>query len=269
MLLQLRFLNIKIDAPADLLSITSYITLVRYSGGVDMPTIGLALMSFLYSAGFFSGVLLCLEKKWLDVLVSLFSFLVIAVFTFTNGAKAGFFFYFTIFFSGYVSMLVMLNEGKVKNIRALLIHAVWVGGLLIFTIPLVQKMRKSQPQQLFNAGAVSYLGSFNAFTVWYRYDRPVQLGGIRYTLSGVDNFFLKRRKPGLYGEDIVEIGKVNNSQMNQCVYCFSWSDRRSFVARCDVSPICYGFRFSVAVYFNKKFQWHFLLFIGNFLLSYI
>lgn len=216
--LQLRFLDIEIDTPADLLKITSNISSVRYSGGVDMPTIGLALMSLLYSAGFFSGVLLCLEKKWLDVAASVFSFLVIALFTLTNGAKAGFFFYFTIFLSGCISMLVMLNEGKVKNKRILLIHSVWVVSLLIITIPIVQKMRGNKPQSLLNAGAVSYLSSFNAFTAWYRYDRPLQLGGIRYTLSGVDNIFSKRRKPGLYGEDIVEIGKVNDHPVVTNVY---------------------------------------------------
>ena len=219
--LQLQFLGIQIRSFTDLLVSANKISVIRYNGQQDMPKIGLVLMAFLYSAGFFSGIYNVIAKGTWNKIISLIPFVVILVFTMTNGVKTGFLFLLVIWISGYAAAYVHERKGEIKKIGKLMLRGVAIIFIMLSLIPLTQVMRGGKSKSkvvLVSAGTLSYFGSFNAFTIWYNSYKNDEFTGYKYTLSGIHNFFHGEREVGLYGKDNVEIGEYNDAPIKTNVF---------------------------------------------------
>lgn len=219
--LQLRFLNIHIGSFSDLLHAANTISIIRYEGGTDMPKYGLVLMAFLYSAGFLGGMFTVLSRGFWNRMLAFLPFVVMILFTLTNGVKSGFILLFIIWASGYAGAWVLKYKGRMKKIGRLIRRLALILLLILALIPLTQALRSgkvSSKAELINAGALSYFCSVNTFTIWYdSYDHS-RLSGFRYTLSGVNNFFFSQREVGLYGNENVVLGKYNERLVQTNVY---------------------------------------------------
>lgn len=219
--LQLRFLNIHIGSFSDLLHSANKISVIRYNGEQDMPKIGLVLMAFLYSAGFFSGIYNVVSKGLWNKIISLIPFAVIFVYTMTNGVKTGFLFLLVFWVSGYAAAYVYEKKGELKKFGKLMVRAVIIIFMILLLIPFTQIFRGGKSNNkvtAVSAGTLSYFCSFNAFTIWYHSYRNNELTGYKYTLSGVHNFFYGGREVGLYGEKNTEVGKYKNIPVKTNVY---------------------------------------------------
>lgn len=217
--LQLSFLNIHIGSLSDLLHAGNIISVLRYSGVQDMPKLGLVLMAFLYSAGFFGGIYSVVSKGLINKMISLFPFVVIFIFTMTNGVKTGFLFMIVLWVSGYASAYVHEKKGEMKKIGKLMTRIIVIVALILLLIPFTQAFRGGGGRvKAVSAGTLSYFCSFNAFSIWYHdYDND-KLTGYKYTLSGIHNFFYGGREVGLYGNENAIAGKYQGVPITTNVY---------------------------------------------------
>ncbi|HNZ43736.1 MAG TPA: O-antigen polymerase [Bacteroidales bacterium] len=219
--LQLRFLDIHIGSFADLLYAANTISVIRYTGGTDMPKYGLILMAFLYSAGFLGGIYALSGKGFWNKMISLLPFAVMLVFTITNSVKSGFIFMLILWVSGYIAVYVFMKNGQLKRIGRLVSSVVLIFVFILALIPLTQILRSgkvSADTEYVNAGGLSYFCSVNTFTIWYKSYSHENITGFKYTLSGINNFFFGEREIGLYGEKNVEVGKYNGNPVQTNVY---------------------------------------------------
>jgi len=219
--LQLRFLNIHIGSLSDLLHAANTISIIRYEGGTDMPKYGLVLMAFLYSAGFLGGMFAVLCRGFWNRILALLPFVVMILFTLTNGVKSGFILLFIIWASGYAGAWVWKYNGRMKKIGRLIGRLTLVLLLILALIPLTQTLRSgkvSSGTELINAGALSYFCPVNTFTIWYKTYDHTNISGFRNTLSGVNNFFFSQREVGLYGDENIVPGNYGNRPVQTNVY---------------------------------------------------
>ncbi len=187
---------------------------------MDMPKIGLVLMSFLYAAGFLSGVFLAQGKKDHKAWIVVVPFSAIVLFLLINGVKAGLLFLTIFFISGYMATMVLQRAGILTNPGKLIAKGFFVATILIGSIPLSHFSREViiGKNPILNSGSISYLGSFIAFTNWYLSDQSPELSGFRYTFSGIHNLIYKNRQVGLYGSESVTIGEFSNTPVKTNVY---------------------------------------------------
>jgi oligosaccharide repeat unit polymerase len=219
--MQLNFLKIQINSLSDLLHAANKISIIRYTGGQDISKFGLVLMAFLYSGGFLAGIYNVVSKGLLNKFISLIPFIVMLIFTMINGVKTGFLFLLVIWISGFAAAHVYDKKGEVRKPGLLILRACIIIALVLLLIPITQILRGGKTDtkiKLVNASALSYFCSFNAFSVWYHSYKNDELTGVKYSLSGVHNFFYGEREIGLYGEQNIEVGKYDNIPIRTNVY---------------------------------------------------
>ncbi len=220
-MLQMNYLGISIQSMSDLFQSASKISEIRYNMGTDMPKYGLLLMSFLYSASFFGGIYWVLNKSFLKKTVALLPFVVIIIFTITNGVKAGFLFMLIIWLSGFLSATIFIKRGRIKNYKRILFRGIFIFVFVMLLLPVTQFFRSGnndKKMEFITPGIISYFVSFNAFTIWYHNYDNSELTGYKRTLSGIHNLFYGEREKGLYGSNETEVGKFNNAPVTTNVF---------------------------------------------------
>lgn len=217
---QMNFLHIPFSQLANLSGLVNYISTIRYAGGIDMPIFGQVLLAFLYSAGFLSGVLSGQENTEKIGFYPLIPFVVSLLFVVTNGVKAGFLFLTIIFLSGYAATFVYRNKRNSDGRWKLSLKILFILLVLLSVIPLTDKIKNEggKGNPVLNCNSVSYLGSLNAFTLWYSSAQSHEVHGFKYTFSGIHNLIYKNRQSGLYGTDNVVVGWIQEKPIFTNVY---------------------------------------------------
>lgn len=216
---QLNFLHLSIHSIADIFRAASKISEIRYSGGSDMPKYGLILMGFFYCGGFLGGAYYVCTERLGNKLFSLLPVLVALILTSVNGANFFFLYTVLVWIVGFISTSIFLNRGIIRNFRKMIFKFFIVIFLCVALIPIAQTFRGGRATSgvHLSAGAISYLGSFNAFSIWWNNHEVKEATPFKYSLSGVYDIFFGGRESGLFSKSET-IGYYDKKKIDTNVY---------------------------------------------------